>query len=85
MPVLIVKVTLGTMWTCCLNIFERFLNCQFILLSDEDAEEIDSNNPFALDQPQNEDLYIDDPKKSLKGYFEREGKFLGLNKCFLRK
>ncbi len=30
-------------------------------------------NPFALDEPENEDMYIDDPKKALKGYFEREG------------
>ena len=33
-------------------------------------------NPFSLDTPENEELYIDDPKKALKGYFEREGTLL---------
>ena len=32
-----------------------------------------AENPFALEEPENEALYIDDPKTALKGYFEREG------------
>ena len=35
-------------------------------------------NPFSLDTPENEELYIDDPKKALKGYFEREGTLFGI-------
>lgn len=43
----------------------------------EDAEEEnpDAENPFAvIEEPAiNEDLYIEDPKKALKNWFEREG------------
>ena len=41
----------------------------------EDVAEEDENeeNPFSLIATENEALYIDDPKKSLNGYFEREG------------
>ena len=48
----------------------------FFFSVDEDVadEGPDSENPFALPDLQNEDLYIDDPKKALKGYYEREGK-----------
>ncbi|XP_046545133.1 kanadaptin-like isoform X2 [Haliotis rubra] len=42
---------------------------------DEDAEEANEDSPFMPSSliPENEHLYIDDPKKALKGYFEREG------------
>ncbi|XP_071079378.1 kanadaptin-like [Haliotis cracherodii] len=41
----------------------------------EDAEEANEDSPFMPSSiiPENEHLYIDDPKKALKGYFEREG------------
>ena len=41
----------------------------------DDAQEEEGENPFAnlINNPENEKLYIDDPKKALKGYFEREG------------
>lgn len=35
----------------------------------EETEE----NPFANMAPQHEHLYADDPKKALKGFYEREG------------
>ncbi|KAL3228379.1 hypothetical protein MRX96_048606 [Rhipicephalus microplus] len=54
-------------------------NCCYGLAGD-DAEDEDpsSENPFAL-AGNNEDLYIDDPKKTLRGWFEREGYELQYN------
>lgn len=39
----------------------------------DDAEEAPGENPYASLVPENENLYIDDPKKALKGFYEREG------------
>ncbi|XP_041350933.1 kanadaptin-like isoform X2 [Gigantopelta aegis] len=39
----------------------------------EDAEEPEEGNPLVSLVPKDEHLYVDDPKKALKGYFEREG------------
>lgn len=39
----------------------------------DDAKEQESEVPCPDAIPQHEELYLDDPKKALKGYFEREG------------
>lgn len=45
----------------------------FVFSDEDDVVEETVENPFStLD---NEELYINDPKKSLKGYFEREGQY----------
>lgn len=57
------------LWHVALILFTVFLAV------DEDAEEANEDSPFMPSSiiPENEHLYIDDPKKALKGYFEREG------------
>ena len=39
----------------------------------DEEEDENTENPFAAPEPENETLYINDPKKALNGYFEREG------------
>ncbi|ELU03252.1 hypothetical protein CAPTEDRAFT_38304, partial [Capitella teleta] len=39
----------------------------------EDAPPDMELNPFTIGEAKNEKLYLDDPKKALKGFFEREG------------
>ena len=52
-----------------IKMFYLFYHC-----SGEDAED-DTNeeNPFADLVAENENLYLDDPKKAIKGFYEREG------------
>ncbi|KAL4228390.1 Kanadaptin [Mactra antiquata] len=53
---------------------EESKGCSWGIDEDEIEEEDDNaENPFASIEPENEALYINDPKKSLNGYFEREG------------
>ena len=49
-----------------------------ITAAGEDAEADDSNEESVeavLPAPMQEELYIEDPKKALRGFFEREGIF----------
>ncbi len=72
-----------SIWIICVVLYNSWWLLKWFITVytplDEDAEEEeDETNPFSLTEPQNEDLYIDDPKKCLRGYFEREGKQLTL-------
>ena len=55
--------------------FKLSIMAHVYFLDADDAIEINQSNPFAVLDPQDESLYIDDPKKALKGFFEREGMF----------
>ena len=52
---------------------EEDKGCSWGIGDDVGVDDGDEENPFASLATENEDLYIDDPKKSLNGYFEREG------------
>ena len=47
----------------------------FVCFLGEDATEESEENPFITASlvPEHEHLYVDDPKKALKGFYEREG------------
>ncbi|KAH3699321.1 hypothetical protein DPMN_074277 [Dreissena polymorpha] len=53
---------------------EELVGCSWGINENEEVEEDENaENPFAALEPENESLYINDPKKSLNSYFEREG------------
>ena len=72
---------------CQLNVIIEKLHFQYIMRSHrsvmlafvhflgEDATEESEENPFTTAGlvPEHEHLYVDDPKKALKGFYEREG------------
>ena len=61
-----------------------YIHFTFIQPSGEDAvEDTNEENPFASLLPENESLYIDDPKKALKGFYEREGVVHGFYIIFI--
>ena len=52
---------------------EEDRGCSWGIGDDVAEDDEDEENPFSVLTTENEDLYIDDPKKSLNGYYEREG------------